>query len=239
MPKFARSPLESSQKLDLSDIPRESRSRFGLEEGARYALRQMIQPADLDSRTDQAEHASHKTQLKSQLKNFDKRFHTDFHPSLAHNTLKSIIDIHGPTGTRQTRDFLKGKIVGILLFSESERSERFMHVLDGFAKRKAPEFVVVAISQCSREKMHVSHQHGFYHLPQASNATQVLRDVGFVPSFFSPLPRLYIVDGTSGHCVSNNGVAAVLVRPDTAMAAWAGGFQGLEITDVIKARLML
>jgi hypothetical protein len=239
MPKFAQHPTETFEKVELSEIPAEGRSAFTLDQAVTYAWKRMTHPTEFDGQSGHAQQESHKARLKADLKNFDKRWQTSEHPNLAHNCLKSITEIVSPSGRRVQRDFLKGKIVGVLLFTDSERSLRFMRLLDKFTKEHSPDFVVVGISQGTREQMHITHRFGFHHLPLTSNSVVVVRDLGYMAGIFSPLPKLYIVDGMSGHCISPNGVAAVVARPSTAMRSWSEGFQGLEPLDYIKARFLL
>jgi hypothetical protein len=112
-----------------------------------------------------------------------------------------------------------------------------MKILDQFARRQDKDFVVICISQDTRENVHISSRFGFYHLLERSNSVTVLRDLGYrVGLLFGKPPKMFVVDGTTGYLVSPHGALSVVARPDTCFKSWAAGYTGVEPIDFIKGR---
>jgi len=75
---------------------------------------------------------------------------------------------------------------------------------------------------------------GFLHCSHRDGASYVQRDVGVTITSVTPLPRLVIVDGTTGFEVTRFGVQGVVVRPDTCMDAWRRGDSGMGPWDWLR-----
>jgi hypothetical protein len=165
----------------------------------------------------------------------DKRIQPFAHDELCNNTLKTIDELDAPNGAKVTAAFLEGKVVGLLFFTESARSHAFMRLLEVFNKKHQPDFAVVCISMCGREHVHVTKKHGFFHCTHTNGATWVTRDAGVMVRPLTPMPRLVIVNGTTGVEITKSGLTAVVANPETCFREWVYGRAGCDFKDYFKA----
>lgn len=81
-------------------------------------------------------------------------------------------------------------------------------------------------------------QYNFLYLTRPNGAGFVQRDLGFMMGPFKPpLPRLFIVNGETGHAITDSGYTCVRARPDACMDEWVQGRQGFFWWDYPKAWL--
>lgn len=190
-----------------------------------------LKPRDADSRAFGGDGATKLAEQREELKILDQRFVPYQHPELMDDYLKNADRLHSPSGAVCERDMLRGRIVSLLFFTESERSMAFMRHLQVVHKRHSPDLVVVAVSLASKEMMDVTRSFGFFHVAHRDGATWVSRDAGVTIRPFMPMPRLVVVNGTTGHEITRSGVTAVLANPDTCFAAWRRGEGGYSFMD--------
>lgn len=165
------------------------------------------------------------------LKSMNPHITPFLHSPLLDDYLKNIKQLHAPSGRLCPREVLKGRLVGLLFFSESARCKSFMQKLSAFHRTHSPDFVVVCISVGGKEMMDLTRPLGFLHCSHRDGASYVQRDVGVTITSVTPLPRLVIVDGTTGFEVTRFGVQGVVVRPNTCMDAWRRGDSGMGLWD--------
>ena len=137
------------------------------------------------------------------------------------------------------RAALKGRMVGLLFYTESKRSRVFMERLEAFAKPLRGDFVVLGLSYGAYERRDVLKKHGFCCIPTNMGARYVARDAGFHGSFWLPYPSLFIVDGSTGRVITKYGYAGVSRRPDTCFTEWLEGSEGITPLDVVLSRFDL
>eukprot|EP00331_Platyophrya_macrostoma_P024208 CAMPEP_0176451412 /NCGR_PEP_ID=MMETSP0127-20121128/27822_1 /TAXON_ID=938130 /ORGANISM="Platyophrya macrostoma, Strain WH" /LENGTH=203 /DNA_ID=CAMNT_0017839465 /DNA_START=119 /DNA_END=727 /DNA_ORIENTATION=- len=190
------------REFGVDDMSLVDKKKFTLDNMLRIVATAGFKPQDSDAKVNGGDGGTHRNYLKGELKKMDKRIQPFLHEDLALDTLKTIEELDAPNGGKVTRAFLKDKIVGLLFFSESNRCAAFMDLLETFHKKMQPDFAVVCISMCSRECMHISKQHGFFHLTYPNGATWVTRDTGIMVRGFSPLPRLVVCNGTTGKIIT-------------------------------------
>lgn len=172
------------------------------------------------------DHRTAKADAMHELRMMDRRIQTYKHPELADNCLKCIVSLDAPNGDKLTPEYLEGRLVGVLMFGDTPRSEDFMPILERVQRRHNGDFVVVGISCRMNESHHLTKTHNFLHCTHRNGAAMVQRDLGFMISPFMPLPRLYIVDGTSGLCIGRSGYTAVMTNPDGCVNEWISGGPG-------------
>jgi hypothetical protein len=175
-----------------------------------------------DDRMFGGDHGTAKGQAMNELKNMDKRIATFNHPELAANVLKTVLFYDAPNGTQYSNDYLDGRIVGLLLFSDTEKSKNFMETLSIWSEAHKEDMVIVAVSCCHTEYQEWSKRNNFLHLTHKNGAMWVKRDLNFKMGF-PPLPRLYIVDGSTGMVISRSGYTAVKTNPTTCFDEWVDG----------------
>ncbi|EAN94840.1 hypothetical protein C3747_133g38 [Trypanosoma cruzi] len=193
-----------------------------------------FRPKDSDSQIYGGDGATQRTALREELKTMDRRITPFAHEELLNDYLKNIVAFSGPSGQVCDRELLRGRLVGLLFFTESEWSLAFMRKLKSFHQRHRQDFVVIAISLAGKEMMDVTRQHGFFHCAHRDGATWVSRDAGVMIRPLTPLPRLIVVDGKNGEEITRSGLTAVLTHPDTCFAAWRRGAPGHEWWDYLK-----
>ncbi|CCW66385.1 unnamed protein product [Phytomonas sp. Hart1] len=193
-----------------------------------------FKPRDPDSRIFGGDNRTKMAEQKEELKSLDSRIVPFLHEELMSNYLKNIKQLYGPSGQVYTPNILTGRLVGLLYFTESERSLAFMRELKRFHQRHTPDFVVVSISLGIKEMKDVSRQFGFYHCTHHDGAMWVARDSGIMIRPFVPMPRLIIVNGSTGFEITRSGLTAVMVNPDTCFDEWKNGDSGVNIWDWLK-----
>lgn len=197
-----------------------------------------FEPREADSKAFGGDGATERASQMEDLKRLDSRIAPIFHENLMNDTLRNLRSLITPSGaicTAGREELLKGRLVGLLFFSESERSMAFMRLLKAFCAVHSPDFVVVAMSLAGQEMSEVSRGHGFYHAThRGGGATWVKRDAGLEMKLLVPLPRLLIVDGTTGVVISRSGVTEVVSRSETCMKAWREGYSDCTMWDYIK-----
>ncbi|CAD2215169.1 hypothetical protein AGDE_08760 [Angomonas deanei] len=213
-----------------SQIGRERGTLTRLVEGLVEAT---FKPKDADSRTFGGEGTSHRNEMKADLKYMDPRIVPFLHEELSSDMLRTVRQIMTPSGQATSRDLVKGRLVGILFFTESERSRAFMLALRDFHRQHAADFVVVCVSLAGKEMLDITRALGFYHCLRRDGGQWVERDSGLVVSTVQPLPRLIICDGTTGKKITDGGVTAVLAAPDTCFEEWRKGREGWEWWQVV------
>ncbi|KAG5480049.1 hypothetical protein LSCM1_06471 [Leishmania martiniquensis] len=202
---------------------------------AQLLLEATLKPRDPDSRAFGGDGATKLAEQREELKMLDQRIVPFQHEDVMNDYLKNIDRLHSPSGALCQRDVLKGRLVGLLFFTESERSLSFMRHLQVFHKRHSPDFVVVAVSLAGKEMMDVTRSFGFFHCAHRDGASWVSRDAGLVLRPFVSLPRLIVVKGTSGFEVTRGGVTAVMANPDTCFEAWRRGEGGYRYRDWLRS----
>ncbi|CUG86504.1 Hypothetical protein, putative [Bodo saltans] len=223
------------QNFGVEDLSLVNREKMTVQTLAKMTLIAAFRPQDADAKVHGGDGATHRNHLKGELKRMDKRIQPFAHDDLCGNTLKTINELDAPNGAKVTTAFLEGKVVGLLFFSESVRSKAFMQHLDVFHKFHTPDFVVICVSMATREHMQVTKRHGFFHVTHANGATWVTRDAGVQYRPLTPLPRLIVVNGTTGHVITRSGLTAVMANPTTCFAEWAHGRDGCDFKDYYKA----
>ncbi|KPI88167.1 hypothetical protein ABL78_2744 [Leptomonas seymouri] len=194
-----------------------------------------LKPRDADSRAFGGDGATKLAEQREELKTMDQRIVPFQHDELLNDYLKNMDRLHTPSGALCQREVLLGRLVGILFFTESERSLAFMRHLQLFHKLHSPDFVVVAVSLGGKEMMDVTRSLGFFHCTHRDGATWVTRDAGLMVRPFMPLPRLVIVNGTTGIEVTRGGVTAVMANPETCFQAWRRGESGYCYWDFLQS----
>lgn len=197
-----------------------------------------LKPRDSDSRVFGGDGATKLAEQREELKTMDQRIVPFQHDDLMNDYLKNMDRLHTPSGAICQREVLQGRLVGILFFTESERSLAFMRRLQPFHKQHSPDFVVVAVSLGGKEMMDVTRSFGFFHCTHRDGATWVTRDSGLMIRPLAPLPRLVVVHGTTGVEITRGGVTAVMANPDTCFQAWRRGEGGYRRRDWLKAVYM-
>lgn len=184
-------------------------------------------PRESDSKLYGGDGATERAQHQEELKHLDPKISPIFHPELMADTLRSVQSVWTPSGALVPNGremLLKGRIVGLLFFSESERSLAFMRRLQSIHATHHPDLVVVCISLANSEMRETTRGFGFYHLTHRDGgATWVQRDVGLEVKLFSPLPRLVVVEGSGGKEITRSGVTQVVSHPHECVSAWCRG----------------
>ncbi|GET88193.1 hypothetical protein, conserved [Leishmania tarentolae] len=201
-------------------------------------LEATLKPRDPDSRGFGGDGATKLAEQREELKTMDQRIVPFQHDDVMNDYLKNIDRLYSPSGAQCQRDVLKGRLVGLLFFTESERSLTFMRYLQRVHKRHSPDFVVVALSLAAKEMMDVTRSFGFFHCTHRDGASWVSRDAGLILRPFVALPRLIVVNGTSGIEITRGGVTAVMANPDTCFQAWRRGEGGYRYRDWLKSMYM-
>ncbi|KAK7198827.1 hypothetical protein NESM_000848400 [Novymonas esmeraldas] len=217
---------------DFSMVDRQSLTITRL---ARLLLDATLKPRDADSRAFGGDGATKLAEQREELKTMDQRIVPFQHDDVMNDYLKNVDRLHSPSGALCQREVLKGRLVGLLFFTESERSLTFMRHLQPFHKRHSPDLVIVAISLAAKEMMDVTRSFGFFHCTHRDGASWVSRDAGLMMRPLTALPRLVIVQGTSGVEVTRGGVTAVMANPDTCFEAWRRGDCGFRYRDRLKS----
>jgi len=186
---------------------------------------------DPDDRVFGGSHTTAKANAMNELKNFDRRIATPFHIELTMNVLKSASFYTTPNGKMFTNDFVEGRIVGLCLISETARSVAFLPYLKQFCDQHPNDFVPVVISMAKHEMEKDAHGHGLNYLSHMRGSGLVKRDLGHLTGRWLPMPRLIIVDGTTGFTITNSGYTAIKVRPETCFQEWLEGESGHSYYD--------
>lgn len=194
-----------------------------------------FKPRDADSRAFGGDGAAKLAEQREELKTMDQRVVPFQHEHLLNDYLKNIDRLHTPSGAICDREVLKGRLAGLLFFTESERSLSFMRLLQPFHKQHSPDFVVVAVSLAGKEMMDVTRSFGFFHCTHRDGATWVTRDSGLMVRPYMPLPRLVVVNGTTGLEITRSGLTAVVAKPKTCFQAWRRGERGFETRDFLQS----
>ncbi|KEG08699.1 hypothetical protein DQ04_06621030 [Trypanosoma grayi] len=218
----------------VEDFSMIERQQMTLTKLLRMTMDATFKPKDPDSRSNGGDGATQRAALREELKTMDNRITPFAHDDILNDYLKNIVGISGPSGQQGDRELLRGRLVGLLFFTESERSLSFMRRLQPVHQTHRQDFVVVAISLAGKEMMDVTRQYGFFHCTHRNGATWVKRDAGLMVRPVTPLPRLIVVDGTTGAEITRSGVTAVITHPDTCFAAWRCGEPGHEWWDYFK-----
>lgn len=193
-----------------------------------------LKPRDADSRAFGGDGATKLAEQREELKTMDQRVVPFQHEDLLDDYLKNVDRLHTPSGAICEREVLKGRLVGLLFFTESERSLAFMRMLQPFHKKHSPDFVTVACSLAGKEMMDVTRSFGFFHCTHRDGSTWVARDAGLMVRPFTPMPRLLILNGTTGKEITRYGLTGVVAKPDTCFEAWRRGESGYEFRDLLK-----
>lgn len=187
---------------------------------ARVATENTFEPRDADDRIFGGDNKTSKAKAMNLLRYQDRRLAPFAHQDLLSNVLRMATMYESPTGSRFTNEFLEGKLVGLLLFSETARSESFLPLLSEFAANHPDDFVVVGLSYCDDEATHKMKRFGFSQLLHRNGAQFVKRDCGYFPTAFNPLPKLYIAEGTTGEIIDRSGLTSVVARPSKCFDDW-------------------
>ncbi|KAG5480441.1 hypothetical protein LSCM4_06208 [Leishmania orientalis] len=220
------------------DFSMVNRQRLTFTRLTQLLLDATLKPRDPDSRAFGGDGATKLAEQREELKTMDQRIVPYQHEDVMNDYLKNVDRLHSPSGALCQRDVLKGRLIGLLFFTESERSFTFMRHLQAFHKRHSPDFVVVAVSLAGKEMMDITRSFGFFHCTHRDGASWVSRDAGLMLRPFVWLPRLIVVNGTSGIEVTRGGVTAVMANPDTCFQAWRRGEGGYWYRDWLRAMQM-
>lgn len=172
--------------------------------------------------------------VREDLKRVGDRFDVARYVNVEKDVLRGMKAIHSPSGEVCDCGILKGRLVGLLFFGETERSSAFMQKLRPFHSCNSEDFVVIAISLGAQEMMNLTRANGFYHCTRYNGAATVTSDVSVQVRHFSGLPQLFVLDGTTSHIITRGGVTAVSVNPDTCLKAWIRGEPGYTWTDLFR-----
>lgn len=202
-------------------------------------LNAAFEPRASDSKAFGGDGATERAERKEELKHLDPRISPIFHEELMEDALRCVQAIRAPSGAiipNGREALLKGRIVGLLFFSESERCMAFMRYLRAFHAEHHPDFLVVGVSLAgSYEMLDLTRGFGFYHLTHRDGgASWVMRDVGLEMKLFVPLPRLIIVDGTTGKQISRRGVTEVWTHADKCMSWWKTRESDCSMLDFMR-----
>lgn len=217
------------QTHDPRNAIRKGESVF--QHATRLAVENTFEARDADDRMYGGSNATQKAHAYNELKHFDRRIATPFHPELTMNVLKNASFYTGPNGQIFTNDFLEGRIVGICLCSETQRCLTFMNLLSQFTKQHRGDFIPIVMSGAKEEMEQQAFGAGLFYLSHVRGSALVKRDLGLNTGRFLPLPRLIIVDGTTGFVITTSGFTAVKVKPETCFAEWVNGESGVDWTD--------
>lgn len=197
----------------------------------RLAVETTFENRDSDDRIYGGSNATQKANAYNELKYFDRRIATPFHPELTMNCLKNASYYTGPNGQVFTNDFLEGRIAGICIVSETLRCMKFMNLLTVFTKQHRGDFIPIIMSGAKEEMEQQAYGCGLFYLSHQRGSALVKRDLGLNTGRFLPLPRLVIVDGTTGFPITTSGYTAVKAKPETCFSAWVQGESGVTWTD--------
>ncbi|ESL09521.1 hypothetical protein TRSC58_02756 [Trypanosoma rangeli SC58] len=232
---FIGSPSSSVKgAFGVEDFSMIKRQQMTLTKLMHLTMDATFRPKDPDSQVYGGDGATQRAALREELKTMDHRITPFAHEELLNDYLKNVMALTGPSGQVCDRELLRGRLVGLFFFTESERSLAFMRQLQPFHQKHRQDFVVLAISLGGKEMVDVTRQHGFFHCTHRNGATWVTRDAGLMVRPVSPLPRLIVVDGTSGEEITRSGLTAVVTHPDTCFQAWRRGAPGHEWWDYFK-----
>jgi hypothetical protein len=194
-----------------------------------------FEPKEGDDRSFGGDGMSARTKAMSALRYMDRRMSMFAHEDMARNVLRLAAFYDSPNGTQFTNEFLVGKLVGLFLFSETERCLNFFHTLEEFANDHKDDLVIVGLSYCADEAINRTKKHGFCHLRHKNGAQYVKRDTGYYPNSLNPMPKLFICEGESGEIIDRQGVTSVVSRPNTCFNNWVNGRVGSAWYDMPKA----
>ncbi|KAH9601220.1 hypothetical protein LSM04_008496 [Trypanosoma melophagium] len=225
---------EVKRAFGVDDFSMIDRQRMTLTKLFRMTMDATFKPKDADSRAYGGDGSTQRSALREELKTMDSRITPFAHEEILNDYLKNITEITGPSGQHCDRELLRGRLVGLLFFTESERSLVFMRRLQKVHQKHRQDFVVVGISLGGKEMMDVTRQYGFFHCTHRNGATWLARDAGLMIRPLTPLPRLIVVDGTSGEEITRSGLTAVVTHPDTCFDAWRRGDPGHDWWDYVK-----
>lgn len=204
----------------------------------RNLLDAAFEPRESDSTLFGGDGATERVKMKEDLKRLDSHIVPLFHEDLMRDTLRNvraIVTASGAVIPEGREELLKGHVVGLLFFTESDRSFAFMRRLHAFHKKHNPDFIVVGVSVADKELQDVTRGFGFHHLRHRDGgATWVERDAGLEMKLFFPLPRLIVVDGSTGHVISRSGVTDVVAHGDVCMDWWRRGVTECSVWDYVK-----
>ncbi|KAG5506497.1 hypothetical protein JKF63_06000 [Porcisia hertigi] len=220
------------------DFSMVNRQRLTLTRLMHLMMDATLKPRDPDSRGFGGDGATKLAEQREELKTMDQRIVPFQHDDVMNDYLKNIDKLRSPSGAVCQRDALKGRLVGLLFFTESERSLAFMRHLQRFHKSHSPDFVVIALSLAAKEMMDLTRSFGFFHCTHRDGASWVSRDAGLMLRPLVALPRLIVVNGTSGVEITRGGVTAVMANPDTCFQAWRRGEGGFRYRDWLKSMYM-
>jgi hypothetical protein len=193
-----------------------------------------FEPAPPDDRMFGGNNSTAKSYAMSQLRNMDKRMSLFAHEDLNRNILRTALAYDAPNGQMFTNAHLTGKLVGLLLFSETERCNLFLEELEEFAEPYKEDLVIIGVSYCCGEAINVTRRHGFSHLRHKNGAVLVKRDSAVIVNSFNLLPKLLVCDGTTGEPIDRQGYTSVRARPKTCFQDWVNGRVGSRWYDMIS-----
>lgn len=222
-----------SPPRDQTHDPRNSRRRSEsvFQHATRLAMENTFESRDGDDRMYGGNNATQKAHAYNELKHFDRRIATPFHPELTMNVLKNASFYTGPNGQIFTNDFLEGRLVGLCIVSETQRSMNFMNLLSVFTKQHRGDFVPIVMSGAKDEMEQQAFGAGLFYLSHVRGSALVKRDLGLNTGRFVPLPRLCVIDGSTGFVITTSGYTAIKVKPETCFSAWIQGESGVSFTD--------
>lgn len=77
--------------------------------------------------------ASKLTEQREELKHMDQRIVPFLHEERMNDYLKNVDQLHGPSGQVCSPDILKGRLVGLLFFTNSEHSLSFIALIEAIS----------------------------------------------------------------------------------------------------------
>ena len=192
----------------------------------RVASENTFELKETDDRTFGGDGMSAKTMAMNHLRYMDRRMSMFAHEDMVRNVLRLASFYDAPDGTQFNNEFLEGRLVGLLFFSETERCQNFMEELGEFAPQYSKDLVIVGLSFCCDEAIDKTKRFGFSHLRHRNGAQFVKRDSGLIINPWNPLPKLFICEGETGEIIDRQGVTSVRARPKTCFGEWTQGRVG-------------
>jgi hypothetical protein len=221
---------------DPRNVRREDETVF--EHLGRVMQDNTFEPKEGDDRTFGGDNKSARTRAMHQLRYMDRRISMFAHQDMLVNTLRLASFYDAPDGSMFTNDKLVGKLVGLFMFSETDRCQNFFPILQEFVQQHQEDLVIVAISYATDESIQKTKRHGFCHLRHKNGAAFVKRDTGLYINPWNPLPKLFIAEGETGEIIDRQGVTSVVARPDSCFGEWVQGRVGSYWYDMPRTWML-
>ena len=197
----------------------------------RVVMENTFEARESDDRMYGGENTAARANMRNELRYMDRRMATPFHPELTMNVLKNAMFYTAPNKKRFNNDYLDGRLVGLCMLSETDRCMRFIEQLKRFTAEHENDFIPIVLPMTKFECEDLALSNGMCYLSHSNGAMLVKRDTGQNTGRMLPLPRLIIVEVTTGFQITNSGFTAIVVNPETCFSAWLNGDSGVNWTD--------